>query len=296
MTTLLLDHPDYQLTLQDGLLHLAHPELPSRLYSLGQISRLMVGQGITLSSDLLLKLAERGIDFIAMGRRSCTHLCSLHHAPDSLRLIQYRAITQPDCQQQLVRRLLNARRIGQNCVLAQLGEPPLPPLKPLHHPMLAEAELSQRYWQGSARQLAGTGFTGRQRQPPRDPVNALLSLTSTLEDSALLPPLLAEGFDPQLGLHHVTGYRRPSLLLDIKELTRAELERWLLQLWQSHTLRAEHFTTSDQGCRLTRAGQQLFYPLWFGWQKTRKPRLRQLTRVCRKVLEQTLKREGGHDH
>ncbi|QXB28772.1 CRISPR-associated endonuclease Cas1 [Aeromonas sp. FDAARGOS 1405] len=235
MTTLLLDHPDYQLTLQDGLLHLAHPDLPSRLYSLGQISRLMVGQGITLSSDLLLKLAERGIDFIAMGRRSCTHLCSLHHAPDSLRLIQYRAITQPDCQQQLVRRLLNARRLGQNCVLAQLGEPPL-------------------------------------------------------------PPLLAEGFDPQLELHHVTGYRRPSLLLDIKELTRAELERWLLQLWQSHTLTAEHFTTSDQGCRLTRAGQQLFYPLWFGWQKTRKPRLRQLARVCRKVLEQTLKREVGHDH
>lgn len=31
MTTLLLDHPDYQLTLQDGLLHLAHPDLPSLL-------------------------------------------------------------------------------------------------------------------------------------------------------------------------------------------------------------------------------------------------------------------------
>ncbi|MGE6161554.1 hypothetical protein ACLHZ7_12885, partial [Aeromonas salmonicida] len=70
MTTLLLDHPDYQLTLQDGLLHLAHPDLPSRLYSLGQISRLMVGHGITLSSDLLLKLAERDIDFIVSAPRS----------------------------------------------------------------------------------------------------------------------------------------------------------------------------------------------------------------------------------
>ena len=183
-----------------------------------------------------------------------------------------------------------------NRVLAQLGEPALPPVKTQRNPMLAEAELSHLYWQGWARQLAGAGFTTRQRQPPRDPINALLSLTSSLEDSALLPPLLAEGFDPRLGLHHVTGYRRPSLLLDIKELTRAELESWLLQIWQSHTLTAEHFTTSEHGCRLTRAGQQIFYPLWFGWQKSRKSRLRKLVRICRKVLERTLQREMSHDH
>ncbi|WP_407635428.1 CRISPR-associated endonuclease Cas1 [Dickeya parazeae] len=47
-----------------------------------------------------------------------------------------------------------------------------------------------------------SGFQGRQRQPPGDPINALLSLSSTLEDQALIRPLLAEGFDINLGLHH----------------------------------------------------------------------------------------------
>lgn len=290
MTTLLLDQPDYQLTLQDGLLHLAHPTLPSRLLSLGHLDRLIVGHGISLSSDLLLKLAQRGIDFIAIGHKASTHLCSLERAPNSLRLLQYQAISQPDIQQRLVNLLLRARREGQNRVLSQLGCPALPPLAPSpRHPMLAEAELSQRYWLSWSTHFRSDGFYGRQRQPPRDPINALLSLTSTLEDQALLAPLLAEGFDLALGLHHVTGYRRASLLLDIKELTRAELEGWLLTLWQTGTLLHEHFKQSDSGCRLTRQGQQIFYPQWFGWQKQRKPALRRLASLCRRVLEREIR-------
>ncbi|MCO7254166.1 CRISPR-associated endonuclease Cas1 [Dickeya oryzae] len=287
MTTLILDRPDYHLCLQDGLLHLSHPERNARLFPLGDLERIVIGQGITLNSDLLLRLAENGIELIAVGRRGCAHLFNPQTPPNALRLLQYRVTLQEDCRAKLVMQLITARREGQNRVLKRLHAEPLPPLPTeIHHSlMLDEAHLSHHYWQAWHHALPDSGFQGRQRQPPSDPINALLSLSSTLEDQALIRPLLAEGFDINLGLHHSTGYRRHSLLLDIKELTRATLENHILDLWQQRQLTAEHFTHNDSACQLTRQGQQIFYTDWFSWLASRRQGLRRLARLCRHLLE-----------
>jgi len=292
MSCLILEQPDYRLSLQEGLLRLTHPAESPRLYALGHFSQILLGEGIAVSSDLLLALAARGIALLITGQRSCVQLLDPRQAPNGLRLAQYAAIHQEACRQQLVWRLLAWRRQGQNRILARLGAAPLPALPSHGNPMLAEAELSKRYWQAWANRFAVAGFSGRQRRPAPDPINALLSLTATLEDQALLPPLLAEGFDPALGFHHSTGYQRASLLLDIKELTRAELEGWVLEAWQSQSLQPRHFQQTAQGCRLTREGQQIFYPRWFAWQKQRKHHLRRLARLCRLALEQVLRHAG----
>lgn len=292
MTCLLLEQPDYQLSLHEGLLRLSHPTEPPRLFALGHFQQILLTEGVQLSSELLLALSAHGISVLITGQRSCVQLFDPRQAPNGLRLAQYRAISQEACRQQLVWRLLFWRRKGQNRLLARLGAAPLPPLPEQGNPMLVEAELSRRYWQAWANRFAVVGFAGRQRRPAPDPLNALLSLTSTLEDQALLPPMLAEGFDPVLGFHHSTGYQRASLLLDIKELTRAELEGWVLDVWEKHLLTPQHFHLTAQGCRLTRAGQQIFYPRWFSWQKQRKAHLRHLVRLCRRQLEQVLRHVG----
>ncbi|URG53573.1 CRISPR-associated endonuclease Cas1 [Pectobacterium quasiaquaticum] len=287
MTTLVLDRSDYHLMLQQGLLHLSHPERETRLLPLGDLERIVMGAGITLNSDLLLKLAELGIELIAIGRYSCAHLFNPQTPPNALRLMQYQLTSQEACRAQFVRRLIIARREGQNQVLRRLHAAPLPPLPddPVRSLMLDEAHLSHHYWQAWRRALPESGFQGRQRQPPGDPINALLSLSSTLEDQALIRPLLAEGFDINLGLHHSTGYRRHSLLLDIKELTRATLEQHVLDLWQHRTLTAEHFDHHGNACRLTAQGQQIFYTDWFSWLAQRRRGLRRLARLCRRLLE-----------
>lgn len=60
-------------------------------------------------------------------------------------------------------------------------------------------------------------FQSRNRRPPRDPVNALLSLAYSLLAKDLTLTLLTVGFDPYLGFYHQPRYGRPALALDLME-------------------------------------------------------------------------------
>jgi len=60
-------------------------------------------------------------------------------------------------------------------------------------------------------------FTTRNRRPPRDPVNALLSFCYALLVKDLTVAALAAGLDPYLGFYHQPRYGRPALALDLAE-------------------------------------------------------------------------------
>jgi len=60
-------------------------------------------------------------------------------------------------------------------------------------------------------------FEGRNRRPPRDPVNALLSLGYSLLTKDLTVACYAVGFDPYIGYYHQPRFGRPALALDLME-------------------------------------------------------------------------------
>jgi CRISPR-associated protein Cas1 len=66
-------------------------------------------------------------------------------------------------------------------------------------------------------------FSGRNRRPPKDPVNVLLSLGYTLLANAIHTQVNIAGLDPYLGCLHSTEYGRPSLVLDLMEEFRPTL-------------------------------------------------------------------------
>jgi CRISP-associated protein Cas1 len=63
----------------------------------------------------------------------------------------------------------------------------------------------------------GFRFTTRNRRPPTDPVNALLSLGYALLRHDVQSAVNLVGFDPYLGYLHTERYGRPSLALDLME-------------------------------------------------------------------------------
>lgn len=74
-------------------------------------------------------------------------------------------------------------------------------------------------------------FHGRSARPPRDPVNALLSLGYTLLANLIRSALDACGLDPYLGFFHSIRYGRPSLALDLlEELRHPLVDRFVLNL------------------------------------------------------------------
>ncbi len=60
-------------------------------------------------------------------------------------------------------------------------------------------------------------FDGRNRRPPKDPVNALLSLAYAMLTREWTVTLHAAGLDPFLGFYHQPRYGRPALALDLME-------------------------------------------------------------------------------
>jgi CRISPR-associated protein Cas1 len=63
-------------------------------------------------------------------------------------------------------------------------------------------------------------FEGRNRRPPTDPVNAMLSFAYALLVRDTTVAALAAGLDPQIGLMHQPRFGRPSLALDLAEELR----------------------------------------------------------------------------
>jgi CRISP-associated protein Cas1 len=66
-------------------------------------------------------------------------------------------------------------------------------------------------------------FNGRNRRPPRDPINVLLSLGYTLLANAIQTQVHVVGLDPYIGCLHSVEYGRPSLVLDLMEEFRPVL-------------------------------------------------------------------------
>jgi len=60
-------------------------------------------------------------------------------------------------------------------------------------------------------------FEGRNRRPPRDPINALLSFAYALLTKDFTVVLGAVGLDPLLGFYHQPRFGRPALALDLME-------------------------------------------------------------------------------
>jgi CRISP-associated protein Cas1 len=60
-------------------------------------------------------------------------------------------------------------------------------------------------------------FANRNKRPPKDPVNTILSYLYGILAKELFVTLLAVGFDPYLGFYHQPRYGRPALALDMME-------------------------------------------------------------------------------
>jgi len=104
------------------------------------------------------------------------------------------------------------------------------------------------------------GFTKRTRRPPRDPVNALLSLGYTFLGYAMMTALEITGLDPYLGYFHQEAYGRPALALDLIEEFRAPVvDSLVLGLINRRLLQADDFEPGKGGgIYLTRRGMRIF--------------------------------------
>jgi len=123
-----------------------------------------------------------------------------------------------------------------------------------------EGMAAKEYFAGFARLLKGAddfNIAGRNRRPPRDPVNAMLSFVYAMLVKELTVVLYAVGFDPMLGFYHQPRYGRPSLALDLAEPFRPLVaDSTVLTLVNNGEVTPASFIRRGGGVALTDAGRR----------------------------------------
>jgi CRISPR-associated protein Cas1 len=112
---------------------------------------------------------------------------------------------------------------------------------------------------------AGTGplpfeMDGRNRRPPRDPVNAMLSLGYSLLAKDLTVACYAVGFDPYVGFYHQPRFGRPALALDLIEPFRALIvDSAVLTAVNTGMVTMRDFVRVGGAVALTAGGRKSFF-------------------------------------
>ena len=103
-------------------------------------------------------------------------------------------------------------------------------------------------------------FSNRNRRPPTDPVNAMLSLAYSMLAKDCTLAALAVGFDPYLGFYHQPRFGRPALGLDLMEEFRPLVaESTVLTCINNRVVTETDFVRAGQAVNLTAGGRKRFF-------------------------------------
>ncbi|MBV5273383.1 MAG: CRISPR-associated endonuclease Cas4/Cas1 [Lamprocystis purpurea] len=249
-------------------------------------SQLVLFGNVYVTSPALTELMARGIpvSWHSYGGWFSGHTVGTGHKNVELRRAQFRAADDPAFCLRLTKGLIEAKvrncrtlmrrnwKVGDaapaDLLEAMSGDARRVLRVPDLETMLgAEGSAAARYFGNFGKLIKPSGpednfafdFTTRNRRPPTDPVNAMLSFAYTLMVRIWLVTLSAVGFDPYLGFYHQPRYGRPALALDLMEPFRPLIaDSSVLQAINNGEVRPTDFVSAAGSVNLTPDGRKRF--------------------------------------
>lgn len=194
---------------------------------------------------------------------------------------QYRLFEQPSIRLDLAKEIIRSKIHNQRTLLMRNGSAPdttLAEMAGLRDATASSSDLdSLRGLEGAAAALYFSNFQtmlkefpgvqldwkGRNRRPPRDPVNALLSLGYSILAKEIAGMCQAVGLDPFLGFFHQPRYGRPALALDLMEEFRPLIaDSVAIGLLNRKELGPDDFMHTTRGVFLKDNPRRSFWQAW----------------------------------
>lgn len=251
---------------------------------LADVSQVVVYGGAGMTTPLLHELMGRNIPvtWLSYGGWLMGHTVSAGHHNVDVRTDQYRASFDAGKCLALARGLVAAKIRNSRTLLRRnwRGEGAEAPAELLialkedarHAERAASLEMllgieggaAARYFEhfGSllkADDLGAFVFSERNRRPPRDPVNALLSFAYSMLSREWLTVLSAVGLDAYRGFYHQPRFARPALALDLMEPFRPLVaDSAVIMAINNGEVGAKDFVHAAGGCALTDRGRRSF--------------------------------------
>ena len=248
---------------------------------LRDVSQLVLCGNVSVSAQTLHLLCEAGIPTVhlSMGHwfYGITSGITLRNAYN--RAAQYEAAADPVRRLALSRAIVRAKGGNQRTMLRRNSDPrperelgemarwieSVERVETVDELLGTEGALAAAYFASFAKLLRSEhletawDFKSRNRRPPMDPVNALLSFGYALLSKECTVALLAEGLDPWWGLYHRPRHGRPALALDLMEEFRPLIvDSAVVSAINTGMVRHKDFTRSASGCMLNPAGRKAF--------------------------------------
>lgn len=305
--TLVIDKHGVELEYDNACLVIRCAEDPTRRIPLRTLERVVCMHHAQLHTQALAHLLEAGVDFVYVNSRN-TDLCFGVHAQHvrqcERRCLQYQLTTNRRMGLEASRRLVRHKLYCCLQVLSQTQSLHVPPVR--NTPLDAIRQLrwqssdapsldTLRGIEGNAQRLmfafwrsqlaVSLGFAQRQRRPPPDPVNAMLSLTYTLVYHESIRQCLCCGLDPWLGFYHRQAHARQSLACDLMEPLRPYVEQWVVGLFRNLVLQGSDFGHHHGACMLAKDGRQTFYKHWYEQLPTWSRQLQRIARIMQRYLD-----------
>jgi CRISP-associated protein Cas1 len=255
------------------------------------IQQIIVEHGVEITRKALDRLGTLGIPVTFLGKegRVQARLVAPWKPDAKGRLGQAAAYFDPSLKMKLARQWIDAKVANAASVLRRyLSNHSDPQLSSILQDLIrgrdaiataadvptlmgVEGIAARKWFEAFARMIRvdWLTFSGRNRRPPRDPGNAVLSYSYAVISNQLLACVEASGLDPYIGYLHTNESRRPTLVLDLMEPFRHALgDRLTLKLLNLGTLKPEHFGEPEgkqNGVRISREGREAILGVLVHW-------------------------------
>jgi len=246
-----------------------------------EVSHLVLFGAIQVSTQVVQELCRREIpiSYLSSGGWFYGITTSLMHKNVELRRRQYSAAASPSFCLGLATRLVQAKIANCRTILRRNHTAALDTVlqdfkrdhvhagqaQSLEELLGIEGTAARRYFAEFSgmlktdKALSEFDFDGRNRRPPKDPVNALLSLAYAMLAREWTVTLHAVGLDPYLGFYHQPRYGRPALALDAMEEFRPLIaDSVVLTAINNGEVRSEDFIRRMGTVALTPEGRRRF--------------------------------------
>lgn len=247
---------------------------------LGNTSQISVLGNVQITPQALRTVLERGIpvSFFTYGGWFVGRAVGHDSKNVELRLAQYAGATDPALSLRFARGFVVSKILNCRTMLRRNQEKPsavaLSELKQLSRKAAEADSLGELLGlEGTAARAYFSEFTGmlkpedgeigvfdldgRNRRPPRDPINALLSFSYSLLAKDFALTLGAVGLDPLLGFYHQPRFGRPALALDMMEEFRPLVaDSVVIGVVNNGVIRGSDFVRSPAGTALKPAARR----------------------------------------
>ena len=243
------------------------------------VSNMQLHGSIKVTNNALISLLRQGsrISYFSSGGWFYGRTNGPYHKNIELRLAQFKHATSPKLAIQIAQRIVRGKIWNTRVLLRRYDRNNRELLNTLQAiletidlaedlPTLLgiEGQAAALYFRAYAKIITeksplGFSFKQRNRRPPKDPINAMLSYGYALLTAAHTEVVERVGFDPYLGFYHQPRYGRPALALDMMEEFRSIIvDSIVLNLVRRQTIKEKDFIYKDSACAFTPESKKRF--------------------------------------